>query len=99
MSVHVDRPACTSGDHDRHNPEWGIRPGLIGGQYCACSGDCAERADAAAAEWIARFDDARTNRITEREADYLSPDEQAFLAAERAAEAQCPACGWTGARG
>jgi len=60
---------------------------------------CAERADAAAAEWIARFDDARENRITEREADYLSPDEQAFLAAERAAEGQaCPACGGTGVR-
>jgi len=46
------------------------------------------------------LDDARANRITEREADYLSPDEQAFLAAERAAEVQvCPACGWTGVRG
>jgi len=46
------------------------------------------------------LDDARTNRIPEREADYLSADEQAFLAAERAAEAQaCPACGGTGVRG
>jgi len=46
------------------------------------------------------LDDARANRITEREADYLSPDEQAFLAAERAAEEQaCPACGGTGVRG
>jgi len=34
------------------------------------------------------LDDARANRITEREADYLSPDEQA-----------CPACGGTGVRG
>jgi len=43
------------------------------------------------------LDDARANRTTEREADYLSPDEQAFLAAERAAEAQaCPAGGVSG---
>jgi len=46
------------------------------------------------------LDDGRANRIAEREADYLSPDEQAFLAAERAAETQtCPACGGTGVRG
>jgi len=46
------------------------------------------------------LDDARANRITEGEADYLSPDEQAFLAAERAAEQQaCQACGGTGVRG
>jgi len=52
------------------------------------------------ASMVTDLDDARTNRITEREADYLSPDEQAFLAAERAAETQaCPACGGTGVRG
>jgi len=46
------------------------------------------------------LDDARANRVPERESDYLSPDEQAFLAAERAAETQaCPACGGTGVRG
>jgi len=48
----------------------------------------------------AELDDARANRIPEREADYLSPDEQAFLAVERAAETQaCPACGGTGVQG
>jgi len=52
------------------------------------------------ADMVADLDDARTDRTPEREADYLSPDEQAFLAAERAAEEQaCPACGGTGVRG
>jgi len=65
------------------------------------AGDAADLEDCrAAAEIVAEaVDDARANRIPEREADYLSPDEQAFLAAERAAdERACPACGGTGVR-
>lgn len=31
---------CAMGDHARHVRAHGIRPGLIGGTYCPCAGDC-----------------------------------------------------------
>lgn len=34
---------CSVGDHDKHNRDHGIRPGLIGGTYCPCEGNCADR--------------------------------------------------------
>lgn len=30
------------GDHRKHNRDFGIIPDVIGGQYCGCTGDCAE---------------------------------------------------------
>jgi hypothetical protein len=36
-----------TGIHEGHDPRWNIRAGLIGGNYCGCAGDCAERAKAA----------------------------------------------------
>ena len=43
MSISVDCSGCMRGEHDRHNRYHGTRPGLIGGAYCGCKGDCAER--------------------------------------------------------
>lgn len=48
MSYPVDCLGCTTGKHERHDPAHGITPGLIGGTSCDCSGDCIERAEAAA---------------------------------------------------
>lgn len=47
MSRQADCPSCLTGTHDDHDPKWNIREGLIGGNYCGCTGDCAERAKAA----------------------------------------------------
>lgn len=47
MSRALDCPACMTGDHEGHNRDWNIKPGLIGGEYCDCTGDCAERSAAA----------------------------------------------------
>lgn len=47
MSIRVDCPACMSGNHEGHVQDWGLRPGLIGGSYCGCRGDCKERAEQA----------------------------------------------------
>lgn len=43
MSRPADCPSCAMGSHDRHDRAHGLRPGLIGGTYCDCTGDCAER--------------------------------------------------------
>lgn len=51
MAFYSDCGACLSGDHTRHVEHWGKRPeGVIDGDFCACAGDCAERA-AAAFQW------------------------------------------------
>lgn len=50
MSYPADCPACIAGDHNGHDAAHGTRKGLIGGNYCACTGDCAERAAAAFAK-------------------------------------------------
>jgi hypothetical protein len=55
MSVHVDCPSCAFGKHDRHDRDWGIKPGLIGGQSCGCTGDCPERWAAATEEFARRY--------------------------------------------
>lgn len=44
MSVQGDCGGCMAGDHTQHDTNWGITPGLIGGTYCGCPGDCEERA-------------------------------------------------------
>lgn len=46
MSYTSDCPGCFAGHHERHDPNHGVRPGLIGGTQCRCSGDCASRTDA-----------------------------------------------------
>ena len=43
MSVQSDCPSCANGVHDNHDVDHGITPGLIGGTYCGCIGDCPER--------------------------------------------------------
>ncbi len=47
MSAIVDCPACSNGRHEGHDAKHGVRPGLLGGAECNCSGDCADRHDAA----------------------------------------------------
>jgi hypothetical protein len=44
VSYIQDCYACLKGNHDRHDPDWGTIPGVIGGAQCACTGDCAGRA-------------------------------------------------------
>lgn len=51
MSIAVDCGGCTAGNHDHHNRNHGIVDGLIGGTYCACTGDCDERAAEARREF------------------------------------------------
>ena len=51
MSLEMDCSSCMRGKHEQHNRSEGLRPGLLGGTYCGCSGDCAERFDRAA-EWF-----------------------------------------------
>jgi hypothetical protein len=46
---------CRWGNHDQHDRDHGILPGLIGGTYCACTGDCAQRAETRAADIGAWF--------------------------------------------
>lgn len=53
MSRAADCGSCLSGDHSGHVRDWNITPGLIGGEYCACTGDCAERAKAMFDKWRA----------------------------------------------
>jgi hypothetical protein len=36
---------CFSGNHSDHDRDHGIQPGLIGGTYCPCEGDCGEASD------------------------------------------------------
>ena len=61
----VPCPACIGGSHEGHVEHWGKRPeGIIDGEFCYCSGDCAERAQ------------ENTDRMfvtpnQERESDYL----------------------------
>lgn len=52
MSYPVDCPGCTMGKHERHNPSHGTIPGVIGGTWCDCPGDCAQRADANAEAFL-----------------------------------------------
>lgn len=48
MAVFADCNACMFGDHSRHVEHWGKRPeGVIDGEFCHCTGDCAERSKAA----------------------------------------------------
>jgi hypothetical protein len=42
MSILRPCPACFTGDHERHDRDHGIRSGLIGGAFCACSGECTQ---------------------------------------------------------
>lgn len=47
MSALADCPGCSQGDHSQHRAGWNVRPGVLGGSSCNCSGDCAQRHDAA----------------------------------------------------
>lgn len=41
MSLSQQCPACIEGDHSGHESNFnGHQPGLIGGVYCDCKGDC-----------------------------------------------------------
>jgi hypothetical protein len=42
MSYPYPCAACSNGNHERHNPSEGTKPGLIGGTTCPCRGNCAE---------------------------------------------------------
>jgi hypothetical protein len=55
VSVAAPCGSCLMGDHSRHDRDYGIREGLIGGAYCACTGDCAERFAAEAADFAAKY--------------------------------------------
>lgn len=57
MSLQADCPSCVTGDHDGHDANWGITPGLIGGSYCGCEGDCAERVKAREEDFQKWFDE------------------------------------------
>lgn len=48
MSIQMLCNGCALGDHTKHDPAHGLRPGLIGGSYCACTGDCAAKFEAMA---------------------------------------------------
>ena len=53
MAVIADCPACQGGDHGNHVQHWGKRAeGVIDGEFCYCSGDCAERAEAFFDKWL-----------------------------------------------
>lgn len=52
MSLEMDCSSCMRGKHEQHNRSEGLRPGLLGGTYCGCSGDCAERFDRAAERFM-----------------------------------------------
>lgn len=39
---YVDCPSCAGGNHDGHDPLWGVIPGA-GGVSCPCVGDCGKR--------------------------------------------------------
>ena len=55
MSVASRCGSCLMGDHDGHVYEFGLIPGLIGGAYCACGGDCASEFVAEAERFNAMF--------------------------------------------
>lgn len=44
MAVASDCGPCAWGNHTHHDRDHGTIPGLLGGTYCACTGDCATRA-------------------------------------------------------
>lgn len=53
MAMTSDCPACFSGDHDHHVEHWGVRPeGVIDGDFCHCTGDCAARSKANFEKWM-----------------------------------------------
>jgi hypothetical protein len=55
VSFSAPCPGCLMGDHERHERDWGIKPGLIGGSSCDCVGDCAETFAAEGAAMAARL--------------------------------------------
>lgn len=55
MSRAQDCSGCMWGDHERHDPSHGLIEGLIGGEHCACTGDCAERAAVTRERMAAQF--------------------------------------------
>lgn len=68
MSARLACAGCVLGNHDEHDPSWGLRPGLIGGWYCACTGDCKERFDAMAVRLLTEF-----GMLPERDPEPLPP--------------------------
>lgn len=66
MSWRVTCPACVTGNHAEHVRDVNIRPGLIGGSWCDCTGDpeCSERAQAFAARLLAHIYPPEANAIT-----------------------------------
>lgn len=51
MSIASDCYGCVMGEHEKHHRDWNITPGLIGGAYCGCEGDCAKRSKEAFDRW------------------------------------------------
>lgn len=60
MAISADCPSCQHGDHSDHDPRWGVRPGLIGGVVCGCTGDCSARAEKARRELSRKWRSAGT---------------------------------------
>ena len=42
MAIAKDCTACWNGNHEEHDANHGIKPGVIGGTYCDCKGECVE---------------------------------------------------------
>jgi hypothetical protein len=55
MAALRDCPGCAWGDHEKHDPQHGVIPGLIGGSVCVCSGDCPERLEREREAWLAKW--------------------------------------------
>lgn len=71
----ADCPACMAGSHVGHVSHWGKRPeGVIDGEFCYCSGDCAERARAAFDEFFGDMAD-----VFAEGAPSLSPEAQRLI--------------------
>jgi hypothetical protein len=41
VSIESRCPSCAMGKHERHDRDFGIIEGCIGGTYCGCTGNCA----------------------------------------------------------
>lgn len=56
MSRASECNACIWGNHAEHVRDWNITPGVIGGEYCPCLGECetTPEAERAAAERLLR---------------------------------------------
>jgi hypothetical protein len=76
MAVITDCPPCFWGNHEHHSRDHGTgtRPGVIGGAYCACKGDCAERAVKAYQQLIGRYSIQEPPPGANDEPDYDYPD-------------------------